>query len=281
MKNCQMASPSLRVVQCVMPARSPRPLATGPIVACRSPVVPALLAGCAAAALLSGCVAAQSEGEPRLAQGQSARCSVESPRVNGFERLDPLSSFSPAGGYLGNPTVKPYRGFFALPMPPAPPREEPDGVAEFRLTAKPVVAPGELLDLKLHVLNRSPRAITVMHPSIGGECSPTFAYYDLYLRPENEHRAFKYAYANVTKCQSRGPLEADAFLDVDAGASASFDMHENEPSGLAGLRLFSPGRYVLWSVYRFCGLSNDDLSCTHAAPLTGEYASNSVTIEVR
>jgi hypothetical protein len=235
-----------------------------------------LLAGCVSAALLAGCSAPQARyahPEPREA------CLYASPSVNPLERLDPLSLFSPAGGSMGNPTVKPYHGFFAVFAPPTPPREEPTGSAEFRLTAKPVISPGEPLGLGLHVINRSRRPITVMNPWVGGEMPPTYSHYDLFIRPENEHRSYKYTYANIWRCE-HDLNGSDEHTDLSPGEATSFDMRDDQADGLAGLRLFSPGRYVLWSVYRYCGSWSDSVAEPPGAML-GEYASNSVTVEVR
>lgn len=54
-----------------------------------------------------------------------------------------------------------------------------------------------------------------------------------------------------------------------------------------GARLLTPGRYVLWSVYRYCGpgagpaAASGDVPPGRPGPIRGEFASNSVTIEVR
>jgi hypothetical protein len=262
-----------------MPARTPRPLTFGSLFASRSPLASGLgAAGCLSVALLAGCASSTSPAES--AQGAPS-CSLDAPQMNTYERLDRVSSFGPNGGYMGNPTVKPYQGFYALIRPPTQPREEPAGAAEFRLTAKPVVEQGEAFDLKLFLVNRSRQPLTLLRPSVGDELNSS-AYYDIYARPEGEHRTYRFGYSHqVIHCGNRGPVEASEYVDVAPGQAAVLDDQQDERSDARPVRLFSPGRYVVWAVYRFCGISSASVDYNRLEALKGEFASNSVTIEVR
>jgi hypothetical protein len=231
--------------------------------------------------LLVGCVSATPSADAPSARAEAASCSLQGPRVNNLEQLDPLSTFSPAGGLLAHPEAETYRGFYALEQPPPPPRETPAGPAEFRLNAKAVVAPGEPLDLKLHVINRSRGNLSIARPTLNDDRRSTFAYYDLYLRPEGEHRSYSFRVANVITCDAAVLSDKFERLDVERGRAKSFDEPEGERRALDRVRLLSPGRYVLWAVYRNCAAEPNTTGVERPEPLMGEYASNSVTIEVR
>ncbi|HEU4407331.1 MAG TPA: hypothetical protein VFS43_18835 [Polyangiaceae bacterium] len=235
---------------------------------------------------LLGCSSAAPPTPTQALAQAKGRCSVPTPGLNELERLDPLSTASPAGGLM-NPDLSEYRGFFALARPPVAARESDGYPLELRLRAKPVVSPAEPLGIELQAVNRSGGKLTLMHPIDGSDAHWRYPFYDLYVRPENSYRT--YALASVgARCGNVNAIGAEDYLELRPGEASEPAI--SEWSEIDRARLLSPGRYVLWVVYRHCGFGASvdpqsgvllGESVVRGDVLEGEYASNPVTVEVR
>jgi hypothetical protein len=236
---------------------------------------------------LLGCSSAAPPTPTQAYAQAKGRCSAQPPVVNENERLDPLNTASPAGGLM-NPDLSEYLGFYALPRPPTAAREDDGYPIELRLRAKPVISPGEPPGIELKIANRSRGKLTLMHPVEGSDAHWRHPYYDLYVRPENSHRTYALASVGDLRCGNVNPIEARDYFELGPGES-------NEPAidegvGIDYARLLTPGRYVMWVVYRHCGFGASSVgeggvplgeNVVRNDVLQGEYASNPVAIEVR
>lgn len=222
--------------------------------------------------LLWGCSVAAPQPDQAHAEAER-RCDVELPNYNRREILDPLSTNSPAGGLL-NPELSATEGFFALNRPPAAPREIEGYPVEFRLSAHDIVSPGQHLGIGLEIVNRSRGKLTLAHPAVCSHDLMRFPYYDFYVRPDGEQRTYYFTSSAILRCDNvTDSREPPPYFELAPGQNAKAQL---EPSEVDQARLLTPGRYVLWAVYRYCAPD-----AHRPDVLLGEYPSNPVAIEVR
>ncbi len=239
----------------------------------------ALLALCPAL----GCASAAPAAAPPP-RGAPGRCAAGQPEMRPDAPLDPLNSFGPAGG-RANPELHPTRGFFALNRPPTSPREGEGYPIELRLSAEPLVSPGAPLGLELSFVNRSRAALTLLHPLDGSGEHARPLHYDLYARPEGSFQSYRFGRLGA-RCAEVNAIGARDYFELPPGGAA--EARTEEWVEFHRARLLSPGRYVLWAVYRFCGFDPAEAAADREGrdlrrpdALRGEYASNPVTVEVR
>ena len=218
------------------------------------------------------------EGPPILLSREARADRCVPPRI-GTETLGAADAVEPTE--LMDPRFGGHEGFFRLEGTAPEPREGPSGPIQLELRAPDVVAVGDSFSVRLDGNNLTPVTRTILRALDGSLEHLREPHVDVYVRDELGR---EYVWSSTgERCGNVNSIQESDYVHLGPYERAS-DFAGPWASHLGSLRIHTPGRFVLWVVYRDCGARDGGIrlgrNVDHPTE-AGTFASNSVEITLQ
>lgn len=197
----------------------------------------------------------------------------------GTEALGAADAVEPTE--LMDPRFGGREGFFRLEEAAPRPREGSRGPIQLELRGPDFVAVGESFSVGLDANNLTPVTRTILRALDGSLEHLREPHVDVFVRDE---RGVEYVWSSVgERCGNVNSIQESDYVRIGPYERVN-DFAGPWASHLSSLRIHTPGRFVLWVVYRDCGARDGGIrlgSDAHYPTELGTFVSNPVEITVR